>query len=60
MKNLVNENLRDELIDKVINTVYKNNDPKYNKLNRKYLESLSIHKLDKILDDHYIESKRKS
>jgi len=58
-KQLVNENLRDELIDKVMNTIYRDDDPKYDKWNAEYLNSLSLHKLHQMLDDHYVENKRR-
>ena len=53
-ESLLNEDLKDELIDTVMGTVYKNDDPENSRSHRKYLESLPISVLDKMAGDYYL------
>jgi len=49
MKKMVNESLKEELIDTLMKTIYSDDDPEIEKHNREYLESLSISDLDEEL-----------
>jgi len=56
----INENLKDELISKLLDTVYISDNPKQYDLNHKYLELLSEEELDKQLANYYMfDIKRK-
>jgi len=50
-KALLKENAKEKLIDKLLNTKYADDDPKYDQSNYKYLNSLPIQKLKKMIDD---------
>jgi hypothetical protein len=53
-KDLVQEYIptsKDKLIDEIMNTVYKDDNPKYAYSNVQYLKTLSIEKLKDMLDD---------
>lgn len=49
MKKMVNESLKEELIDTLMKTIYSDNDPEIQQHNREYLESLSVLELDEEL-----------
>ena len=53
-ESLLNEDLKDELIDTVMGTVYKDDDPENENSNRKYLKSLPVSVLDKMAGDYYL------
>lgn len=42
---------KDKLIDEIMNTIYKDDDPKYDYSNVQYLKTLSIEKLQDMLDN---------
>lgn len=44
---------KEKLIDEVMSTVYKDDDPKYDCSNYTYLETLSVGELDALLADYY-------
>jgi len=46
---ILNEDLKDELITRILSTVFKNDNPKYRDSNIKYLDSLSIEKLEDMI-----------
>ena len=50
----VDENLKQELITKIMNTVYEDDDPKNDETNRMHLETLSIDQLEEKLSDYYM------
>ncbi len=54
MIKMVNESLKDELIDKLMNTVYIKGYPEYENWSIEYLQSLTLEELDQLLSDYYM------
>jgi hypothetical protein len=52
VKEFLNESLKDELITRLLSTVFKDDDPKYTDWNIEYLNSLDEDTLDIMLRDY--------
>jgi len=52
MKKMVNESLKDELIARLMSTLFKDDDPKHYDSNIKYLESLSFEDIEEMIVDY--------
>jgi hypothetical protein len=50
----LNEDLKDELITKLIQTIYKKNSEEEKIVHRKYLKQLEVDELDRMLQDYYL------